>query len=370
MAAGEMPMPTAAPCRSFAFALLLAAAPPFAAAQATPDTAAPAAAATAATDPDTYFKGRMGGTFGKDIIEVMPAGKRIAVAAFRVAFITDNSVSAQVRGAYLPGGVDRSGARSSMFVALKGVDPKTLQALTDKAYEDLLAQLAASGREVVPLDQLKDSLAEFKPSKSGYTKEHNGQTASFYAPTGMPLVFSHFEAAWGDSGMLDLTNYRKLQEISGKHNTVVIAPMLFVNFAKMKTSGNQSGLVARSAETGAELGMSVAALSSYYVRTTEFRNGMHMQGDEGNFSLQHAVTSPMQFGTMKEMASDDNSAVKGVFDVLGKAAGLLNAGGSTRTSKKAVAETTDEAYAAAARDALQKTSGMLAQWFKKYPPAN
>jgi hypothetical protein len=84
-------------------------------------------------NPDTYFKGRMGGTFGKDIIEVMPGAKRIAVASFRVAFITDNSVSAQVRGSYLPGR-DSSGARSSLYVALKGVDAKTFQAITDKAY--------------------------------------------------------------------------------------------------------------------------------------------------------------------------------------------------------------------------------------------
>jgi hypothetical protein len=334
-----------------------------------PAAEAPAVASAAALDPDAHFKGRMGGTFGKDIIEVLPAGKRIAVAAFRVAFVTDNSVTAQVRGAYLPG-MDRSGARSSMFVALKGVDPKTMQALTDQAYQDLLAQLAASGREVVPLEELKESVATFKASNAGYTKQHNGQTAAFFAPTGMPLVFTHFEVGWGDAGMLDLANYRKLQEISGRHQAVVIAPMLFVNFARMKSSGNQSGLVARTAETGAELGMSVAALSSYYVRTTEFRNGMHMQGDEGNFSLVVPVASPLAFGTMKEEAKEDNSAVKGVFDVLGKAAGLLNAGGAARSSTKALAETTDEAYAAAARDALQRTSGLLAQWFRKYPPAN
>ncbi|MBC5767984.1 hypothetical protein [Ramlibacter albus] len=356
--------------RSLALSTLLAAATCGAIAQTNDAQPASSAVSAAATDPDTFFKGRMGGTFGKNIIEVMPAGKRIAVAAFRVAFITDNSVTAQVRGAYLPGGIDMSGARSSLFVALKGVDPKTMQALTDKAYEDLLAQLAASGREVVPLDPLKDMIGELKASKPGYTKEQNGQTAAFFSPTGLPLVFTHFEGAWGDGGMLDLHNYRKLQEISGKHNTVVIAPMLFVNFAKMRSSGNQSGLVARAAETGAELGMSVAALNSYYVRTTEFRNGMHMQGDEGNFSLAQAVTSAMQFGTLKETASEDNTAVKTAFDVLGKLAGMQNAGGASRSSKKAVAESTDEAYAAAARDVLQRTNGLLAQWFRKYPPAN
>jgi hypothetical protein len=332
-----------------------------------PADAVPSAAPS--LDPDAYFKGKMGGTFGKNIIEVMPAGKRIAVAAFRVAFVTDNSVSAQVRASYLPGR-DSSGARSSMYVALKGVDAKTMQALTDKAYEELLAQLAASGREVVPLAQLKDHLAGFKPTAMPYAKEQHGQTASFFAPTGMPLVFTHFDTGWGDSGAFDIGNYRKLQEVSSKLDAVVISPMVFVNFARMSSSGNQSGLMSRSAETGAELSMSVVALNSYYVRTTEFRNGMHMQGDEGGFNLAAPVTSPLPFGTLKEAAKEDNTAIKGVFDVLGRAAGLANAGGAARSSTKAVAETTDEAYAAAARDALQRTSGLLAQWFKKYPPVN
>ncbi|HSH92098.1 MAG TPA: hypothetical protein VK996_19085, partial [Ramlibacter sp.] len=60
-----------------------------------------AGAQTEAVDPDAVFKGRMGGTFGKNIIEVMPAAKRIAVAGFKVAFVTNNAVSAQVRGSYL-----------------------------------------------------------------------------------------------------------------------------------------------------------------------------------------------------------------------------------------------------------------------------
>lgn len=355
-----MPFP-----RRVLIALALASLASLAAAQAPDPVPAPPAAEAS---PD-LFKGATGGTFGKNLVEVLPAGKRIAVAAFRVAFVTDNSVTAQVRGAYLPG-IDRSGARSSMFVALKGVDPRTMQALTDKAYVALLAQLAASGREVVPLKDLQESLAGFKASNAGYAKTHNGQTAAFFSPTGMPLVFTHFESGWGDAGMLDLANYRKLQEISGKHNAAVIAPMLFVNFAKMSSSGNQSGLVARTAETGAELSMSVASFSSYYVRTTEFRNGMHMQGDEGNFSLVAPVASPLAFGTLTQTAKEDNSAVKGVFDVLGKAAGLMNAGGAARNSTKAVAETTDDAYAAAAGDALQRLSAALASWFKKYPPAS
>lgn len=306
-------------------------------ASAAPADAAPVAAA-GELDPDAYFKGKMGGTFGKDIIEVMPASKRIAVAAFRVAFITDNSVSAKVRASYLPGR-DRSGASSSLYVALKGVDARTMQAITDQAYADLLAQLAASGREVVPMDQMKEFFAVVNATPSQpsapYVKELNGQTASFFAPTGMPLVFAHFDGGWGDRGAFDLNNYRRLEEFSAKANAAVIAPLVVVNFARMSSSGNRSGLVAREAETGAEPGMSVAHLQSFYTRSAEFRNGMQMGGDQGNFSLALPVASPLSFGTLHQTAKEDNAGVKGVFDLLGKAAGLANAGGSARSSTRA-----------------------------------
>ena len=74
--------------------------------------------------------------------------------------------------------------------------------------------------------------------------------------------------------------------------------------------------------------------------------------------------------TMQKVAQDDNTAIKGVFDVLGRAAGLANAGGASRSSTKAVAETSNDAYAAAASDALGRMSTTMGKWFKKYPPAN
>lgn len=325
------------------------------------------------SDPDVFFKGRMGGTFGKNIVEVMPAARRVAVPAFRVAFVTDNSITAQVRASYLPG-IDRSGASSSFFVALKGVDARTMQAITDKAYADLLAQITASGREVVPMDQMKDFFGAITPTAPGagraYSKTANGQTVSVFTPTGMPLMFTHFEGAMGDRSPFDLNNYRRLEEYSFHWKAAVIAPLLVINFAKMSSSGNQSGLVARTAETGAELSMSVASMNSFYSRTDEFRNGMGMGGDQGSFSLAVPIASPLQFGTMVTVAQDDNSAVKSIFDVLGRAGGLANAGGAARSSKKMVAETSDQSYAAAATDALQRMNVTLASWFRKYPPAN
>ncbi len=339
--------------------------------------AAPAAAQAPAQgadgDPDSYFKGRMGGTFGKNIIEVMPAAKKVAVVGFRLAFITNNAITAQVRGSYLPGR-DTSGARSSFYVALQGVDGRTMQAITDAVYADLLVQLAASGREVVPIDQMKELFATVTATPTDasrpYSKEANGQTASFFAPTGMPLIFTHFDGQWGDRGAFDLNNYRRLEEYSAKSGAAVIAPLVIVNFAQMSSSGNQSGLTSNRAETGAELSMSVAHMQVFYTRATEFRSGMQMGGDQGAFTMGRHIASPLAFGTLRQVAADNNAAVKGVFDILGRSAGMANAGGAATSTTRAVADVRPDAYAAAARDALMRMNATMGAWFRKYPAAN
>jgi hypothetical protein len=255
-------------------------------------------------------------------------------------------------------------------VTLNGVDARAMQAITDKAYADLLAQIAASGREVVPLDQMKEFFGVVTVTPQPFVKELNGQTASFFAPTGMPLAFTHFDGGWANLSAFDLNNLRRFQEFSSKWDATVITPLIVVNFARMSSSGNQSGLTSNRAETGAELSMSVAALQSLYIRTEEFRNGMLMKGDEGGFNMANAhVASPVAFGTMRQVASENNSAVKGIFDVLGRAGGMANAGGAARSSTRAIAESNNDAYAAAAGDALQRTNAALASWFRKYPAA-
>ncbi len=190
-------------------------------------------------DPDAHFKGKMGGTFGKNVTEVLPATRRVAVAGFRVVFITDNTTTATVRGSYLPGR-DTSGASSSLHVTLTGVDHATMQALTDRAYADLLVQLKLAGREVVPQEQLKEFLAGVDTAAAApgkpYVKENGAQSGVAFAPTGMPLWFSHADHGWTDRGLFDQKNYRLLAEHAQKWNAITVAPLLVLNYAQMSSA--------------------------------------------------------------------------------------------------------------------------------------
>lgn len=330
---------------------------------------APAITALPDADPDAHFRGKMGGTFGKNVIEVMPNSKRVAVAGFRVVFITEQTATAVVRGSYMPGR-DTSGARSSLKLTLSGVDQATMQAITDKAYADFLAQLRFAGREVVPQEELKDFFASVNlaaPAGQPAMRSANSQTAAAFSPKGVPLWFYAGDAPWGDVGPFDQKNIRSLAESAAKLKAIVVAPMIVVNFARMMSSGNQSGFTARAAETGATLAMHVAGFSSHYMRSDETRGGIVMSGDEGGIQMAAPIGSERQFGTIRDVAASDNTAVKGVFDALGRAGGLANAGGANRSSTESVAETTPQAFAAAAVDALSRTTGTFAKWFQKYP---
>lgn len=136
----------------------------------------------------------------------------------------------------------------------------------------------------------------------------------------------------------------------------------------MSSSGNRSGMTTRAAETGAELSMHVGHFSTGYLRSEEFRNGLVMKGDNGAVQLSNAViASPLAFGSMRQVAADDNTSIKSAFDLLGKSMGMANAGGAVRSSTTSVAETDNAAYGAAAGDALRTATGTFAKLFQKYP---
>src|SRR5688572_4628849 len=112
-------------------------------------------------NPAEWFDGKMGGTFGAKTVTAFAKSNRVAVAGFRVVFVTHNEARAIVRASYMPGR-ETGAAKAKMEVDLQGVDDATMQAITDKAYALFLDQLKAAGREVVPADELKESYAKFK----------------------------------------------------------------------------------------------------------------------------------------------------------------------------------------------------------------
>jgi len=336
----------------------------------TPPAVADTLAGSATLEPDSYFKGKAGGTFGKDATKILPASKRVAVTGFRVIFVTGNTIKAQVRASYF-GGVDRSGASSTMAVTLNGVDAAALQGITDKAYATFLEQLRAAGREVVPVAEFQDFLAGVEVTPQPYVKQvtlgYGKQTGMAYAPTGIPLWFTNWDMPWGDKGPFSQKNIRSQAALSEKLGAITVAPLIVVDFAQMSSSGNRSGFLARSAEVGATLALSVSGFSTSLIRAEKTHSGIVTKGDDASVALTQPFVSNLGFGDIQEVAKQDNAAVKNLFDTLGKGMGLLNAGGAATSRSDNIAVTNDQAYSEAALDALGTATGTFASWFAKYP---
>lgn len=325
-----------------------------------PATAGPAAAPATVTlpdlDPAEWFDGKMGGTFGAKTVTAFAKSKRVAIAGFRIVFVTHNEAHAFTRATYLPGGVETGSARAKMEVDLQGVDDATLQAITDRAYQQFVAQLKASGREVITADQMQPSYAGFKllPPPPWEAKLALFR-AKVFSPAGVPLWWQAGDA-WGDTG-LSQANMRAFNELSKVTQSIAIAPMIVVDFAHMQSSGaNRSGFAKRGAEVGAALAMSVSTFTTRVVRAEETRyGGIVFKGDDGALKMTKRLDTDIEFAEL-HAGSTQKGSVLNFF------------GADSKSSKSAkVAETTNEAYSAAANAVLSKTVGAFAKLFAANP---
>lgn len=306
-------------------------------------------------NPSEWFDGKMGGTFGAKTVTAFAKSNRVAVAGFRVVFVTHNEARAFVRASYMPGR-DTGSARAKMEVDLKGVDDATLQAITDRAYALFLEQLKAAGREVVPAEQMQASFAAFKTTEAMPQEVKTGLLkGKAFSPKGLPLWWQVGDA-WGDAG-LGQKNMRAFNELSKSVNApVTIAPLIVVDFAHMESSGNKSGLIARRAEVGATLAMSVPTFYTRVVRAEQTRyGGLVFKGDDGALTLTKALDTDIEFA---ELTLVDT-----------KTGTVLGWTGADSKSKKwlKVAETTNAAYTAAASAVLTQATGAFAKLFAANP---
>jgi hypothetical protein len=301
-------------------------------------------------NPSEWFDGKMGGTFGAKTVTAFAKSNRVAIAGFRVVFVTHDEARAIVRASYLPGR-DTMAAHAKMEVDLQGVDDATMQKITDQAYELFVAQLRAAGREIVAPDEMQPSFAGFKAATAPQDVNTGPLKGKAFTPAALPLWWQVGDS-WGDAG-LGQKNMRAFNKLSESVKApVTIAPMIVVNFAQMQSSGNHSGLIARRAEVGATLAMTIPTFYTRVVRAEQTRyGGIVFKGDDGALSLKQVLDTDVEFAEMETVRTERG--------------GVLGAS-STRT-KYSVAKTTNEAYAAASRAVLSQATGAFAKLFAENP---
>lgn len=125
--------------------------------------------------------------------EYLKSLKRVVIPSFMVQYVTEAKASSELSGISLA-----LGSNSSALIRMKGAQPEQFQAVTDRLYEQTVAELAKAGIEVVPKEQLKAS-ATFqeiaaKGEKAPREEEAKGGKGVFHTAGDLPLYFMNEQA--------------------------------------------------------------------------------------------------------------------------------------------------------------------------------
>lgn len=182
------------------------------------------------------------------------SGKRVFVNEFRVLFDIGGEVTANTRGGYLFG-TDYGATRATVTYKVPQVDVAAFQAITDRAFEDFKARMAAAGvaleygapegGSVYDATEPASTVAApvYIDKSGGYTKRR----LLVMAPTGMKLVPRGFAG-------IGAGNISKRIEWGGK-GIEGLSITQSVNIAALESSGSSSSIWRRgsSAEASSQL---------------------------------------------------------------------------------------------------------------------
>lgn len=222
--------------------------------------AAPLAVDVPDLDPKEFMK-----PFNSDAIQTLQKTRRLAIGGFRVAFVTKAVAADSIRASYLGGGVHSSGVNSRVELTLRNVDLARMQALTERAYQEFVGRLKASGVEVVPYERFAEHKVFSEISFAGkgdgqpYTTETGGRTYTVLVPKGMRLWFGQAEML-GDQGPFGTGNWWKAGEFAYDNKLAVLNPLLVIDFAETSAGANRGIFGFRnSTQVGAKTGISLRA---------------------------------------------------------------------------------------------------------------
>jgi hypothetical protein len=188
-------------------------------------------AADPAAQAGTYVTGKK--------LEALHGLKKVAIPSFQVEFTVQNVASAWSSST--------DGVTSSkMKVRLSGPDKAMMQAITDRLYDRVVADLESAGLEVVPFDVVRQNeayqkfKARHKPSPELMSTQ-DGKSV-FFAPHGMPVYFRSNDerlnalAALGKGGFtVHPQNYEP--KIADDLGAAVLRARMVIDIAKQKTGG-------------------------------------------------------------------------------------------------------------------------------------
>ena len=271
--------------------------------------------------------------------------KKVVIGSFKIGFITTKKERAKAGS-----GV---GGNSTAMMELHGITPTVMQTITDKAYQDLLAQLQAAGYEVADRAQLNSSEFGKSASKaSPFTEEASffgsDNTVTYVAPESIDKLYFFMGETDQKNGFNFNTPDMAASGFADKNKLPVMSVMYNLDF-----SSNKSETGAFASFSAVEVGqaLSVAPGSGF---TLIGGQGGTFSTTNGSVRLGQAIASPNPFGEITNTSSDGLV----VLETTVNAASALLGGGTNQSRDFSV--TADPAkYSSGAENILKKTNADL-----------
>jgi hypothetical protein len=242
--------------------------------------------------------------------------KRVAVPGYRVLFTTSSKVVARAED-WLGGvgGGSSSGAKATMEVVLGNVEFATLQGIADAAYADFIDDLKSGGLEVVPVETITASAAYKKMKMTGSTAEkpyikRSRDAKTHYlvvSPAALPLWFTNGDGDVSDQGM-NQTNSRALSAMANELDTLVLFPIVHIDFASLGSSG---GKFARRASVSAKAAIYAnPAYTLFFIANgkgaafARLTDGIGVEGDPGEFVAADHASNAALINSMQKIGID------------------------------------------------------------------
>lgn len=240
--------------------------------------------------------------------------KKVVIPQFMVQFYTMNS------GAATASNASKNSSTISVSYTLKNVDQAQMQAITDKMYDKVVAELQQAGIEVIPVDAYKQDkpfqklLADAK--KAPFEVSKNDSTSIFFGAKGLPVYFSTTDKRLplGNMFAAQFSNFNPEkweEQIAEDKDAAVLIVNYAVTFAFMETKG---GFWGKSASVNTQLQVTLIPEDTKY--TIYSKNGTT------RFTLKEAVYADGKFITdITDALRADEKAANAIGGFLGALSG-------------------------------------------------
>lgn len=196
------------------------------------------------------------GSYGENKLKKAP--KKVFISNFQVYFHVVASATASSQGGrQMGGGSVKSDTKTSMTVAVNGVDVEDFKAVTNKVYQDFIAKLTAAGFEIIPTEK-----GASLPVYEGWSLKDGGNVNYANIPGYVAVVpegQKYFVKKVTDKGREKGAFLDKSPKISkGLDNAIVLDVAFAFPFIKMDAnSSNMLGTSSVKAKTDFVLGSAV-----------------------------------------------------------------------------------------------------------------